>query len=114
MTRTFSTSAKPLPFYADGEAPLEALVDKWGSHLERMERHEKFILLGVIASKFAFDDGETLHENYQFAPPLVHVADVVPVRIDADIVSLEGLSEDNLLGLCEALVAQLRYSKEVV
>jgi hypothetical protein len=43
---TFSSSAKPLPFYADGEAPLEVLVDKWGSHLERMTRYEKFILLG--------------------------------------------------------------------
>lgn len=113
MTRTFSTSAKPLGFYADGEAPLEALVDKWGSHLERMTRYEKFILLGVIATKFAFDDADSLNENYQFAPPLVHVADFVPVRIDEDIVALEVLSEDNLLGLCEALVAQLRYSKEV-
>lgn len=110
---TFSSSCKPLPFYADGEPPLEALVDKWGSYLEKMERHEKFILLGVIASKFAHDGAESLHEIYQFAPPLVHVGDVVPVRIDADIVALEALSEDNLLGLCEALVAQLRYSKEV-
>jgi hypothetical protein len=25
---TFTTSCKPLPFYADGEAPLEELVDR--------------------------------------------------------------------------------------
>lgn len=109
---TFATSAKPLAFYTDAEPPLETLVNKWGSHLEHMRRYEKFILLGVIATKFAFDGGESLNENYQFAPPLVHVADFVPVRIDADIVALEELSEDALLGLCEALVAQLRYSKE--
>jgi hypothetical protein len=113
MMTTFSTSAKPLPFYADGETPLEELVDKWGSHLERMTRYEKFILLGIIASKFAYDDGESLDWHYRCAPPLYFVADFVPVRIDADVVALEGLSEDNLLGLCEALVAQLRYSKEV-
>lgn len=110
---TFSSSAKPLPFYADGEAPLESLVDNWGSHLERMERHEKFILLGVIASKFAFDDGESLDWHYRQSPPLYFVADFVPVRIDEDVIALEELSEDNLLGLCEALVAQLRYTKEV-
>jgi hypothetical protein len=110
---TFSSSAKPLPFYADGEAPLEALVDKWGSHLERMTRYEKFILLGVIASKFAFEDGESLDWHYREAPPLYFVADFVPVRIDDDVVALEEVSEDNLLGLCEALVAQLRYTSEV-
>jgi hypothetical protein len=109
---TFSSSAKPLGFYAEGE-PLTALTETYGARLEGMTRYEKFILLGVIASKFAFDDADSLNENYQFAPPLVHVADFVPVRIDADIVALEELSEDALLGLCEALVAQLRYSKEV-
>lgn len=110
---TFSSSAKPLPFYADGEAPLEALVDKWGSHLERMTRYEKFILLGVIATKFAFDGAESLDWHYRSAPPLYFVADFVPVRIDEDVVALEEVSEDNLLGLCEALVAQLRYTSEV-
>jgi hypothetical protein len=80
----------------------------WANAINAMERHEKFILLGVIASKFAFDDGESLDWHYRYAPPLYHVADFVPVRIDADVVALEGLSEDNLLGLCEALVAQLR------
>ncbi|MBD2124873.1 hypothetical protein NDI39_29675 [Microcoleus sp. ZQ-A2] len=110
---TFSTSAHPLPFYADGEAPLEILVEKWGTYLEMMERHEKFILLGVIATSLAYEDGESLDWHYKYAPPLFHVADCVPVRIDEDIVALEQLSLDNLLGLCEALVAQLRYTREV-
>jgi hypothetical protein len=90
--------------------PLDALTEAYGSRLERLERHEKFILLGVIASKFAYDDGESLDWHYRCAPPLYFVADFVPVRIDEDLVSLEGLSEDNLLGLCEGLLAQLRYS----
>ena len=90
------------------KTPLDALTDAYGSRLERLERHEKFILLGVIASKFAFDDGETLDWHYRCAPPLYFVADFVPVRIDADVVALEGLGENALLELCEALVAQLR------
>jgi hypothetical protein len=80
----------------------------WVNTLNAMARHEKYILLGVIATKFAFDTGESLNEHYQFAPPLVHVGDFAPVRIDATIVALEELSEANLLKLCSALVAQLR------
>ncbi|MBD2130073.1 hypothetical protein NDI39_29330 [Microcoleus sp. ZQ-A2] len=80
----------------------------WVSTINAMDRHEKFIVLGVIASKFAFNYGESLNWHYQFAPPLVHVGDFVPVRIDANIVALEELEEANLLELCEALVAQLR------
>jgi hypothetical protein len=80
----------------------------WVSTINAMERHEKYILLGVIATKFAFDGTESMNENYQFAPPQVHVGDFVPVRIDADIVALEELEEASLLGLCEVLVAQLR------
>lgn len=80
----------------------------WVSAINAMERHEKYILLGVIASKFAYDDGASLNEHYQFAPPLFHVGDFAPVRIDATIVALEEFSETHLLELCEALVAQLR------
>jgi hypothetical protein len=85
----------------------------WTNAIKAMERHEKFILLGIIASKLAYDDGESLDWHYRCAPPLYFVADFVPVRIDEDVVALEELSEDNLLELCEALLAQLRYSKEV-
>jgi hypothetical protein len=41
MMTTYTTSCKPLPFYADGEAPLEELVDKFGSRLEGLETFEK-------------------------------------------------------------------------
>jgi hypothetical protein len=86
----------------------------WGNAINAMARHEKFIVLGVIASKFAYDDGETLDWHYRSTPPLYFVADLVPVPIATDnfIQSLDGLDENALLGLCSALVAQLR-TKEV-
>jgi hypothetical protein len=93
--------------------PLEALTEAYGLRLERLERHEKLILLGVIASKFAYDDGESLDWHYRCAPPLYFVADFVPVTIDEHIQSLDGISQDALLELCESLIAQLRYTKEV-
>lgn len=73
-----------------------------------MARHEKFIVLGVIASKFAFDDGESLDWHYRSTPPLYFVADFVPVALDEYIPQLDGLSQDALLELCESLIAQLR------
>lgn len=96
-----------------GKAPLEALTEAYGARLEGMERHEKLILLGIIASKFAYEDGESLDWHYRCAPPLFFVADFVSVSLDEYIPKLDGLDEYALLGLCEALVAQLRYSKEV-
>ena len=76
--------------------------------IDAMERHEKYIVLGVIASRLAYDDGETLDYHYRCAPPLYFVADFVPVRIDAQITQLEELDEKSLLELCETLIANLR------
>ncbi len=81
--------------------------------IDAMERHEKFILLGVIASRFAYDDGESFDYHYRCAPPLYFVADFVPVGIDNYVPQLENLNENALLELCEALISQLRYTREV-
>ena len=80
----------------------------WANALNAMERHEKFIVLGVIASAFAYGDGESFDWHYRCAPPLYFVADFVPVTIDEYIQSLDGQSVNALLGLCESLIAQLR------
>jgi hypothetical protein len=111
---TFSSSAKPLPFYADGEAPLEALVDKFGSRLEGLETYEKLILLATIATNLAYhatnETGEewSLLDTYKDLP-----STTVGNELLAALDSLDTLQRDNILGLCEALVAQIRYSKEV-
>jgi hypothetical protein len=60
---TFSTSAKPLPFYADGEPPLEELVDKFGSRLEALTPHDKLILLASLATNLAFHDSDETGED---------------------------------------------------
>jgi hypothetical protein len=114
MTRTFSTSAKPLPFYADGETPLEELVDKFGSRLEGLENYEKLILLATIATNLAFHDSDetgeewSLFDTYQELP-----CNPVSDELVDTLGSLNNLQRDNLLGLCEALVAQIRYTLEV-
>jgi hypothetical protein len=114
MTRTFSTSAKPLPFYADGEAPLEELVDKFGSRLEGLENYEKLILLAAIATNLAFHDtdetGEewSLTDTYQELP-----CNPVSDELADTLASIDNLQRDSLLGLCEGLVAQIRYTSEV-
>ncbi len=111
---TFSTSAKPLPFYADGETPLEELTDKFGSWLEGLTTHDKLILLASIATNLAFHEhdetGEewSLFDTYQELP-----CNPVSDELVDSLASLDNLQRDSLLGLCEALVAQVRYTKEV-
>jgi hypothetical protein len=109
----YSTSAKPLPFYADGETPLEELVDKFGSRLERLTPFNKFMLLATISLAAAFDDEEAsldaIYDEINEA--------FLPNPLDPELLwllpKLNTLSADNLLGLCEALVAQVRYTREV-
>jgi hypothetical protein len=111
---TYTTSCKPLAFYADGEAPLEELVDKFGSRLEELTSHDKLILLASIATNLAFHDtdetGEewSLFDTYQELP-----CNPISDELVDSLASLDNLQKDSLLGLCEALVAQIRYTKEV-
>lgn len=114
MMATFSTSCKPLAFYADGEAPLEELVDKFGSRLEGLAPHDKLILLASIATNLAFHDRDENGEEW----PLTDTYNELPCNPVTDelvdtLASLDNLQRDSLLGLCEALVAQVRYTKEV-
>ncbi len=110
----FSTSAKPLPFYADGETPLEELVDKFGSRLEGLETYEKLILLAALATNLAFHDSDetgeewSLFDTYQELP-----CNPVSDELVDTLASIDNLQRDSLLGLMEALVAQVRYTKEV-
>lgn len=112
MTRTFSTSAKPLPFYADGEVAIEQLIDKFGSHLEQIEAYEKLALLATISVKLCSEcvgEESSLSETYLALPNAVAMTG----DLEEILPSLDTLSHDNLLGLCEALVAQIRYTREV-
>ena len=100
---TFSTSAKPLPFYADGEQPLEELVEKFGSWLEALTPHDKLILLAAIVTNLAFHDrdenGEewSLNDTYQELP-----CNPVSDELVDTLASLDNLQRDSLLGLCVA------------
>lgn len=114
MMTIFSTSCKPLAFYADGETPLEELTDKFGARLESLETYEKLILLATIATNLAFHDTDENEEEWSLTDtyqelPCIAVND----KLVDSLASLDNLQRDSLLGLCEALVAQIRYSKEV-
>ena len=110
---SYTTSCKPLPFCAS-EPQLEGLTDRFGSRLEALAPYEKLILLAAIATFLAFHDtdetGEewSLFDTYQELP-CNRVSDELVDSLGA----LDNLQRDSLLGLCEALVAQIRYTKEV-
>lgn len=110
---TFSSSCKPLPFYADGEEPLEALVDRFGSRLEHLDRYSKFILLASIAVTAAVDDDTLGLPDAYDCIEQSFLDSVINTELIAILPHLNNLTADNLLGLCEALVAQLRYTREV-
>jgi hypothetical protein len=111
---TFSTSCKPLPFYADGESPLEQLVDKFGSRLEALEAYEKLILLATIATNLAFQETNETEEGWGHLDTYREIpSTTVGAELEATLPSFDALSRDSRLGLCEALVAQLRYTREV-
>lgn len=111
---TYTTSCKPLPFYADGEAPLEELVDKFGSRLEALEPYEKLILLATIAINMAFHETNETDEDWGHLDTYREIpSTTVGSELEATLPSLDTLSRDNLLGLAEAVVAQLRYTREV-
>ncbi len=112
---TFSTSCKPLPFYADGQPPLEVLVDKFGSRLEHLDKRSKFLLLSSIAFYASVDNDEySLDEAYCDLPnPVCGEEVLMSDELQEMLESLNTLSADNLLGLCEALISQLRYTREV-
>lgn len=112
---TYTTSCKPLPFYADGETPLEELVDKFGSRLENLDTRSKFLLLASISFYAAVDsDQYTLDDAYCAFPSRVNGREILMTSDLQDMLETLGtLSADNLLGLCEALISQLRYTKEV-
>jgi hypothetical protein len=111
---TFSTSAHPLPFYASGEPPLEELVDKFGSRLEGLASYEKLILLATIATNLAFHDTTETEEDWGHLDTYQEIPSTTVCRELRDMLpSLDTLSRDALLGMSEALVAQLRYTSEV-
>ncbi|HEY9830602.1 MAG TPA: hypothetical protein V6D26_08485 [Stenomitos sp.] len=109
----FSTSAKPLPFYADGETPLETLVDKFGSRLEHLDRYSKFILLASIAITAAVDDDTLGLPDAYDCIEQGFLDSIINTDLMAMLPQLNTLAADNLLGLCEALISQLRYTREV-
>lgn len=110
----YTTNCKPIGFYTGGESPLAELEDKFGSRLEGLTPHDKLILLGAIATNLAFHDQDKTGEEWSFFDtyqelPCDHVSDELVDTLGA----LDNLQRDSLLGLCEAIVAQVRYTKEV-
>lgn len=111
---TYTTSCKPLAFYADGETPLEELTDKFGSRLEALMPHDKLILLAAIATNLAFHDTDENGEEWSLTDTYNELpCNPITDELVDTLASLDNLQRDSLLGLCEALVAQIRYSKEV-
>lgn len=110
---TFSTSAKPLGSYADGETPLDELTSVFGSRLEKLDNYSKFVLLASIAITAAVDDDALGLPDAYDCIEQSFLDCIINTDLIAMLPHLNTLTADNMLGLCEALVAQLRYTKEV-
>jgi hypothetical protein len=89
-------------------------VDKFGSRLEALAPYEKLILLATIATNMAFQATNETNEDWGHLDTYNEIpSTTVGVELQETLPSLDTLSRDSLLGLCEALVAQIRYTKEV-
>jgi hypothetical protein len=88
-------------------------VDKFGARLEHLDRYSKFILLASIAITAAVDDDSLgLPDTYDCLEQSF-LDEIINTDLIGMLPQLNTLRADNLLGLCEALISQLRYTREV-
>jgi hypothetical protein len=109
MTRQISTSAKPLGYYVTVPPHIEETL---GSYFENLNRPEQFALLAAIGMYMSAHaalgiNGYSLRDA--LADTECFVSDELSNRLD----DIEGLCDDSILGLCEALIINLRTTKEV-
>lgn len=104
----------PIGYYTDytpgkdAGTPLDILQERFGSTLEGLEKQEKLALLSVISTNLTIcctqDEDETLEDTYLNLPDAVALSGSLEEMLDP----LNQLRADDLLGLCEALVNQIR------
>ncbi|MCA1994744.1 MAG: hypothetical protein LDL41_22255 [Coleofasciculus sp. S288] len=106
MTQTLSTT---------DDTVLDFLIEEFGLCLEeKIEKFEKLTLLATIAANLCQQElhreigeaKESMYETYMGLPHYCTASD----EVEKFIPELSNLCEDDLLGLCESIVAQLRYS----
>ena len=116
MTQAFTTSAKPLHYYVSGQG-ADVLAQTFGSYLENLPKHEKFNLLMVVGAIGSHDTDPTFEQywgDYDVESActdhaiFIDFEDTYPIPLK-DI--LDGMSADELLGLTQFLVADLRYTQ---
>lgn len=110
------TLAKPLPYHSENAQQLDALVDRYGGQLHKMQPEDRLALLVATASYvYVLGISKMLGEDEQYSlqaafddamPP---GNDVTSAEFPAILQLLEGLDIDATLGLLIALCNQLKH-----
>ncbi|WP_088895033.1 hypothetical protein [Leptolyngbya ohadii] len=95
---------KPVTYYV--QIPqIDSLVNRYGAEFQRVSREEKTVLLLLISSKLA--TGESLESILD----RTRSPQVSYDTIEDFTLRLDRASDDELMGICEALITQLRYGR---
>ena len=97
----------PLGYYVDPSPVLDALAEKYGYQLEKMSIAEKFQTISILSlTLFHYANSPVLSIKIIWNP-LTGPND----SLRESLGSLDGCTPKTLLGLMEALVAQLRHQQ---
>lgn len=118
MTQAFTTSAKPVTYYADSPN-IRQLCQAFGDYLQAMPKYEKFNILMVVGA-LGHHDSDPSFEQYwgDYNVQAAHEDHAIFIdwheeySIDLKQV-LDQMSADELLGLVEFLAVDLRTTKAV-
>lgn len=111
MTRTISTTVKPLGYYVTVPRPIEEVL---GSHFENLKRYEQYTLLAVFANYMAAHaNNENLHYTLLDAYFGTFDNADLPEWTKELLAAIEQLSDGTILALTEALVLNLHYTRVV-
>lgn len=113
MTRTISTSAKPIGYYCVLPPHIE---DIFGSHFENLERAEHLALLATLTryADYAVTADDDDPECYSMVDAYLDCYGAICITdISGLLTEIEKLPDGTILALCEALIAHLLYSTEI-
>ncbi len=95
---------KPVTYYVQ-TPQIDSLVNRYGAEFQRVDRQDKIILLAAVASKLATGYPlETFTNQFKTIESDDEALEDFTLRLDR-------ASNDELMGVCEALITQLRYGR---
>ena len=109
MTRQLTTSAKPLGYYVSVPRHIEQAL---GSYFENVNRPDQFALLAALGLYMSAHASMGVDE-YSLREALIDTGCCISDELTDCLDEIETWHDDSILGLLEALVINLRTTKEV-